>query len=60
MLGANSSYSASKEDGVYLEGGDEDPLQNRASENVNGLPSQNSAVDRSVELIIEFQVKYLF
>lgn len=55
LLGANSSYSASKEDGVYLEGGDEDPLQNRSSENVNDLPSQNSAVDRSVELIIEFQ-----
>lgn len=60
MLGANSSYSASMDDGVYLKAGDEDPRMDGSRESLNDLPAQNTAGDRSVELIIELQVKYLF
>ncbi|KAK4844286.1 hypothetical protein QYF36_018501 [Acer negundo] len=55
LLGANSSYSASKDDGVYLEVGDEDPHLDSSRETMNDLQSQNTAGDRSTEFIIELQ-----
>lgn len=59
-LGANSSYSASKEDQVFLEGGDEGPDLNSARESVSDLASPSVAVERPTEYIIELQVKCLF
>ncbi|KAH7549714.1 hypothetical protein JRO89_XS13G0070800 [Xanthoceras sorbifolium] len=53
LLGANSSYSASMDDGVYLEVGDEDPHLGSSRETMNDLLSQNTAGDRSTEFIIE-------
>lgn len=58
MLGTNSSYSASKNDQVYLEKGDEGLHVDSSRESMNDLPSQNTVVDRSSEFIIEFQVIY--
>ncbi|KAL5551261.1 hypothetical protein UlMin_001437, partial [Ulmus minor] len=54
-LGADSSYSASKDDHVYLEGGDEGSSQNSSGESVNDVPSQSVAVARLTEYIIETQ-----
>ena len=55
-LGTNSGYSASKNDLVYLEGGDEAPQVDTSRENANDMAPQNATVDRSAEFIIEFQV----
>ncbi|KAK9094958.1 hypothetical protein Scep_026427 [Stephania cephalantha] len=54
MLGSNSSYSASKEDLVYLEGGD-DLCQNSSEEGANSLSTPATATNRSTEFIIELQ-----
>ncbi|XWS49634.1 hypothetical protein CRYUN_Cryun12cG0020000 [Craigia yunnanensis] len=54
-LGTNSGYSASKDDLVYLEGGDEGPQVDTSGENANDMAPQNAIVDRSAEFIIEFQ-----
>ncbi|TYI15495.1 hypothetical protein ES332_A08G190100v1 [Gossypium tomentosum] len=54
-LGTNSGYSASKDDLVYFEGGEEDPQVDTAREIANQLAPQNAAVDRSAEFIVEFQ-----
>ncbi|XVF52445.1 hypothetical protein PTKIN_Ptkin05aG0018700 [Pterospermum kingtungense] len=54
-LGANSSYSASKDDLVYLEGVDEVPQGDTSRENASDMEHQNAMVDRSGEFIIEFQ-----
>ncbi|KAJ0048722.1 hypothetical protein Pint_15724 [Pistacia integerrima] len=55
LLGANSSYSALKDDGVLLEVGDEDPHLDDSRESANNIPSENPAGDRSMEFIIELQ-----
>ncbi|XVE65214.1 hypothetical protein DITRI_Ditri07aG0162900 [Diplodiscus trichospermus] len=52
-LGANSSYSASKDDLVYLEGGAEGLQVDTSRENANDIAPEN--LDRSAEFIIEFQ-----
>ncbi|KAF7828516.1 Vacuolar protein sorting-associated protein 13C [Senna tora] len=54
-LGASSSYSASKDDHVYLEGSNESPQPNSVKESVDEVPSQNTAVTNSTEFIIELQ-----
>ncbi|GKU95669.1 hypothetical protein SLEP1_g9000 [Rubroshorea leprosula] len=54
LLGSNSSYSASKDDQVYLEGGNENPKSDSLTDDANDLPSQ-STVDRSKEFVIEMQ-----
>lgn len=56
-LGANSSYSALKDDHVYLEGLIESPQTMSGRERVHEVPSQNNTVNSSAELIIELQVK---
>ncbi|XWS38677.1 hypothetical protein CRYUN_Cryun19dG0151500 [Craigia yunnanensis] len=53
-LGTNSGYSASKDDLVYLEGGDEGLQVHASRENANDVAPQN-ANDRSAEFMIEFQ-----
>ncbi|PPD75818.1 hypothetical protein GOBAR_DD27246 [Gossypium barbadense] len=50
-LGTNSGYSASKDDLVYFEGGEEDPQVDTAREIANQLAPQNAIVDRSAEFI---------
>lgn len=55
LLGANSSYSASEDDQVYLEGGDEGSQLNSNGESINRRPNQGVGVDRSTEFIIELQ-----
>ncbi|KAF8380627.1 hypothetical protein HHK36_028116 [Tetracentron sinense] len=55
LLGANSSYSASEDDQVFLERGNEDPLLNTSEERTNNVPTQNIAADRSKEFVIELQ-----
>ncbi|KAK8614167.1 hypothetical protein V6N13_122539 [Hibiscus sabdariffa] len=54
-LGTNSGYSASKDDLVYLEGGEEDPQVDTSREIANHVAPQNAVADRSAEFIIEFQ-----
>ncbi|KAL2987622.1 hypothetical protein AAZX31_11G038900 [Glycine max] len=55
FLGANSSYSALEDDHVYLEELVESPQSRSLRGSVDELPSQNSAVNNSTELIIELQ-----
>ncbi|KAK9266873.1 hypothetical protein L1049_027132 [Liquidambar formosana] len=55
FLGTNSSYSASEDDQVYLEAGDEGPCLDSSGESVNVVTSQNIGVNRSTEFIIELQ-----
>lgn len=55
-MGSNSSYSALKEDQVYIAGGDEVPDSSSSRKSLNNLPSHTVAVDRSTEFIIELQV----
>lgn len=57
FLGADSSYSASNDDRVYLEG-NEAPHSSTSRESDNDVPSQDNIADRSMEFIIELQVKY--
>ena len=71
LLGADSSYSASEHDKVYLVGGDEGTPSNSSGKSTEGVPmnssekstarvpSQSNAVSRSSEFIIELQVKLL-
>ncbi|KAM6557396.1 hypothetical protein CsatB_004415 [Cannabis sativa] len=54
-LGSNSSYSVSKDDHVYMEGGNESSIQGSSSIPVNELPSQSSSAESSTEFIIELQ-----
>ncbi|OIV92802.1 hypothetical protein TanjilG_00936 [Lupinus angustifolius] len=55
FLGANSSYSALKDDHVYLEGLDESSQPRSSRGSVDEEPHQNTAVNNSTELIIEIQ-----
>ncbi|KAM5573225.1 hypothetical protein ABKV19_012985 [Rosa sericea] len=55
-MGSNSSYSALKEDQVYIAGEDEVPNLSSSRESPNNLPSQSIAVKKSTEFIIELQV----
>lgn len=59
FLGANSSYSASKDDQVYLDEENEVPHTSSSRESINDVPSQDMMADRSTEFIIELQVQYL-
>ena len=59
FLGANSSYSASKDDQVYLDEENEVPHTSSSRESISDVPSQDTMADRSTEFIIEFQVQYL-
>ena len=59
FLGANSSYSASKDDQVYLDEENEVPHTSSSRESINDVPSQDTVADRSTEFIIELQVQYL-
>ncbi|OVA12725.1 Pleckstrin homology domain [Macleaya cordata] len=54
LLGTNSSYSASEDDQVFLERGNEGSL-NSSEEHLDNLPTQNVVPDRPTEFIIEFQ-----
>lgn len=56
FLGTNSSYSASENDKVYLEEGDEGPQLNSSGQIGTGIASQNTTNRSSTELIIELQV----
>ena len=58
FLGANSSYSASEDDQVYLEEENDDPHAGSSSESINDVPPQDTIADRSTEIIVELQVKY--
>ncbi|KAK9984845.1 hypothetical protein SO802_034370 [Lithocarpus litseifolius] len=55
FLGANSSYSASKDDQVYLDEENEAPHTSSSRESINDVPSQDTMADRSTEFIIELQ-----
>ncbi|XP_058190168.1 uncharacterized protein LOC131307586 isoform X5 [Rhododendron vialii] len=55
FLGTNSSYSASENDKVYLEEGDEGPQLNSSGQIGAGVASQNTTNRSSTELIIELQ-----
>lgn len=52
-MGTNSSYSASKEDGVYLELGD-----NVLQPSSQDVQSQDITGNKSTEYTIELQVEY--
>ncbi|KAM7253783.1 hypothetical protein ACFE04_031465 [Oxalis oulophora] len=54
MLGSNSSYSVSEDDGVFLEN-EEDPQSGSPRENLNDPPSQSISAGISSEFVIEFQ-----
>lgn len=56
FLGANSSYSASKDDQVYLEEENEISHSSTSRERINDVPSQDTIADRSMEFVIELQV----
>lgn len=56
FLGTNSSYSASENDKVYLEEGDEGPHLNFSGQIDAGIASQNTTARSSTELIVELQV----
>lgn len=60
LLGTNSSYTVSKDDGVYLEEVDEASYGPYSKEGLNRELPPNNAVKRSTEFTIELQVKYLF
>uniref|UniRef100_A0A2P2MGT2 Uncharacterized protein LOC105636609 n=3 Tax=Rhizophora mucronata TaxID=61149 RepID=A0A2P2MGT2_RHIMU len=53
-LRSNSRYSASKDDGVVLQGDKETSYPDYSRENVD-LPSQHATVNRSTEFIVELQ-----
>ncbi|GAV77402.1 PH domain-containing protein/DUF946 domain-containing protein/DUF1162 domain-containing protein/Chorein_N domain-containing protein, partial [Cephalotus follicularis] len=55
MLGTNSSYSASKDDQVYLKKEDEGLNLVSSGESLNNFSSRNTTVDSSSEFVIEFQ-----
>ncbi|RYR67282.1 hypothetical protein Ahy_A03g013604 isoform A [Arachis hypogaea] len=55
LLGANSSYSVSKEDNVYLEDFEESPSERSLRGNILDELYQSNAVNNSTELIIELQ-----
>ncbi|XP_043715720.1 uncharacterized protein LOC122664096 isoform X2 [Telopea speciosissima] len=55
VLGANSSYSASEDDHVFLESLNDGPHCNSSEERTNSVPTKNIAADSSTELIIELQ-----
>ncbi|QHO57645.1 Chaperone protein [Arachis hypogaea] len=57
LLGANSSYSVSKEDNVYLKDFEESPSERSLRGNILDELYQSNAVNNSTELIIELQVK---
>jgi vacuolar protein sorting-associated protein 13A/C len=57
FLGANSSYSASNDDRVYLEQSVESPQAMSPRGRVHEVAGQNNAVNSSAEVIIELQVK---
>ena len=59
LLGANSSYSASEHDQVYLEVGDESSQSNSDGESIDRRPAQGVGVDRSTGFVIELQVRIL-
>lgn len=54
-LGSNSSYSASEDDKVFLEGGDDGHSQSYSGESSNSLSPQNVAASRSPEIVFELQ-----
>lgn len=60
LLGTNSSYTASKDDHVYLEEIVEASCGTYSKEDLNQELAPNNAVVRSTEFTIELQVKYLF
>lgn len=60
VLGASSSYSALKDDQVYLEEYHHDSCSISTKEIVKRVSSQNTKVKRSVEFTFDFQVKFLF
>ncbi|WCJ20748.1 hypothetical protein M5689_002962 [Euphorbia peplus] len=55
LLGSNSSYIVSKEDGVHLEEEDEASYLESSRESINDLQPQNPAAERLTEFILEFQ-----
>lgn len=55
-MGSNSSYSALKEDQVYIAGEDEVPNLTSSRESLKNLPSESVAVNKSSEIVIELQV----
>lgn len=59
VLGSNSSYSASEDGKVFLEGEDERDDNRSSGENADSRPSSNDTTGRSSETIIEIQVKYI-
>ncbi|KAK2995313.1 hypothetical protein RJ640_023827 [Escallonia rubra] len=54
-LGSNSKYTATEADKVFLEGGDESPPVNTSGVSTENVPSQDTAVGRSTQLILELQ-----
>lgn len=59
LLGSNSSYSASEDDGVFFdEASCEGPSEDDSGVTVDAVPSQNTNVSRSAEFIFELKVKY--
>ncbi|RYR67284.1 hypothetical protein Ahy_A03g013606 [Arachis hypogaea] len=56
LLGANSSYSVSKEDNVYLKDFEESPSERSLRGNILDELYQSNAVNNSTELIIELQI----
>lgn len=55
VLGSNSSYSASEDSKVFLEGEDERDDNRSSGENADCRPSSNATTGRSSETIIEIQ-----
>ncbi|CAI9095544.1 OLC1v1031527C1 [Oldenlandia corymbosa var. corymbosa] len=55
LLGSNSSYSASKDDGVCIEEGDVGHSQSYSGESSSNLSAKNAAVTRSTEITFELQ-----
>ncbi|KAL6985853.1 hypothetical protein U1Q18_019226 [Sarracenia purpurea var. burkii] len=55
LLGTNSSYSASENDQVYFEVGDEVSHPNSSGQSTDSKASQGSPVPSSTELIVELQ-----
>ncbi|KAJ4957745.1 hypothetical protein NE237_024856 [Protea cynaroides] len=55
VLGANSSYSVSEDDNVFLESLIDITPCNSSEERINGVATKNIAVDSSIELTIDLQ-----
>nr|XP_016473057.1 PREDICTED: uncharacterized protein LOC107795012 [Nicotiana tabacum] len=56
LLGSNSSYSASEDDGVFFdEASCEGPSEDDSGVTVDAVPSQNTNVSRSAEFIFELK-----